>query len=348
MAHEISIRANGHAEMAFVGTTPWHGLGQRVTEGAPLEVWAQQAGMDWKALEAPVTFQRADDQGTGTVADKKVLYRSDTGAPLSVVGDGYHVVQPREVLEFFRDLTEANEWHIHTAGVLRGGRKLWALARNHTEGEVQPGDKVRGNLLLATSLDGSMKTIAAMTAVRVVCANTLRLALADTKDMHATSHRSEFDAGAAKRAIGVARESFATFMEQARKMADTPVHIEEARAILRELFGKPVILKAAPAKVSGGSIDGSDFAQLLARPATLAGEERTREQRSVARALELFNGEARGSEHASAHGTRWGLFNAVTEHIDHERGRTSDNRLDAAWFGDGHDVKAQALKLLTA
>lgn len=347
MAHELTTRANGRTEMAFVGETPWHGLGQRVTEGATIEQWAHEAGMDWTADQTPVLYQTP--AGILSSDDRKVLYRSDTGAQLGVVGDTYKPVQPRAVLEFFRDLTEAGEWSIHTAGTLQGGRKLWALARNHTEGEVKPGDKVRGNLLLTTSLDGSMKTIAAMTAIRVVCANTLRLALADTAGQQiSVSHRSTFDPAAIKSALGVARESFHGFMEQARMMAETGIGQNEAREVLRAIFGQPIKrIDAEPVKISGGSVDGSDFAQLLARPAALESEAKQREQRSVPKVLELFNGRARGADHESSQGTRWGLFNAITEHVDHELGRTDDTRLTSAWFGRGHDFKSQALELLT-
>lgn len=341
MAHEITF-TNGRAEMAFVGRTPWHGLGQSVTQGASLETWALEAGMQWVADESPVLYQTAE--GLRASTDRKVLYRNDTGAQLGVVGTDYKAVQPLQVLEFFRDLTEAGDWHIHTAGTLKGGRKLWAMASNHTEGEVQPGDRVKGNLLLATSLDGSMKTTAAMTAVRVVCANTLRLALADSRDMVQVSHRSEFDADAVKRSLGVARESFEEFMARARRLSECPIHLEEARETLRKLFGQPAILTPQQTAYSGGTIDGSDFAQLLARPHVPAPE--MRENRNVPKVLELFAGAARGAEHESARGTRWGLFNAVTEHVDHTMGRSRDTGLDAAWFGRGHAIKAQALELL--
>lgn len=348
MAHEIHIRANGYAEMAFVGQTPWHGLGQRVTEGATIETWAREAGLDWTAEESPVTYETPT--GLRTAPDKKVLFRSDTGAALGIVGDGYKTVQPAAVLEFFRDLTEAGDWHIHTAGALRGGRKIWALARNHTEGEVTPGDKVRGNLLLATSLDGTMRTIAAMTAVRVVCANTLRLALADTGGQQvAISHRTTFDPESVKRSIGVARQSFDTFMQQAREMADSPIGQTMARDILRELFGKPVRIAPVPAMAEAGADVGSDFAKLLARPIVLSDDEpKVREQRSVPKVLELFNGAGRGSQHPGADGTKWGLLNAITEHVDHELGRTADSRLESAWFGRGHELKTQALELIRA
>lgn len=367
MAHEISI-TGGKAEMAFVGMTPWHGLGQRVTRDASIETWQREAGMEWDAKLGQVRYTpdagSVDANGVRDFPGQSVIYRGDTGAPLAVVSDGYKIVQPKEVLEFFRDLTEQGGWHIHTAGVLRGGRKLWALASNHTEGEVVPGDRVRGNLLLATSLDGSLATTVGMTAIRVVCANTLRVALSTAglkgssaegadaaKEWHRTSHRSVFNADAAKRHIGVARESFEMFMERARVLADSPIAVGEAREVLRSLFGQPAKIEAAPVKTSGFTMDGSEFKQLLARPAGAlapAATTKERENRNVVRVLELFGGAGRGATHQGSEGTKWGLLNAVTEFVDHERGRSSDVRLDNAWFGEGANLKADALKLLTA
>jgi phage/plasmid-like protein (TIGR03299 family) len=356
MAHELVLnKRTGKYEMAFAGALPWHGLGQSVSEGAPLETWAREGGMQWRALTAPVEFR--DAQGlTHKMGDKKVIYRSDTGEPLSVMGDGYNIVQPLEVLEFFRDLTERNEWHIHTVGVLNGGKRFWALARNHTEAEVVPGDRVKGNLLLATSLDGTLKTHAVLTTVRVVCANTIHAALWQRENdwtakkgkasRVAVSHRSEFDADEVKGQIGVARESFDAFMEGARKLAETAVTPERARELLRELIGKPTLLKAKPAEPVKVGDGRDDFARLLAGGATVA--PAFKEHRNVDRVMQLFEGAGRGADHIGSRGTAWGLLNAVTEFVDHEAARTSDNRLNSAWFGRGADLKDDTFKALLA
>jgi len=92
-----------------------------------------------------------------------VLYRSDTKAPLSVVSNRYQIVQPREVLEFYRDLTEVSGYELETAGVLKGGRKFWALARTGQTTKLKGNDQVNGYLLLATSCDGTLATTATPT-----------------------------------------------------------------------------------------------------------------------------------------------------------------------------------------
>ena len=111
--------------MAYVGRTPWHGLGNQLDSGQPLDVWARQAGLNWSIEESPVQFPVVDGEGNeelASVPGSKVLYRSDNQAPLSVVGDRFNVVQPEEVLEFYRDLTEVSGFELETAGSLKGGR----------------------------------------------------------------------------------------------------------------------------------------------------------------------------------------------------------------------------------
>lgn len=355
MAHELYTNRAGKTSMAFVGETPWHGLGQQLTAGASIEEWTREAGFDWEAKSSPVTFVR-DDGVIANMGEKKVIYRGDTNAPLSVVGKSYQIVQPREVIDFFRGLAASDGFTLHTAGVMRGGRSMWALASNHTEAEVVPGDRVRSNLLLCTSLDGTLATTAGCTHVRVVCANTLAEALgAGLKDVNGRdikgrksgariTHRSVFDADAVKEEIGLCRSTFARFINDAQALAARPVGMEEAREILRGIFGQPI--KSRKVDTTPAGIAAAALAKAAGSAAVPLID--VREQKSVARCLALFAGEARGADHAGVAGTRWGLLNAVTEHIDHEQGRTADNRLSSAWFGRGADFKAAAFQALTA
>lgn len=341
MAHELTIRANGRAEMAFVGETPWHGLGQPVTKGASIGVWAKEAGLDWRAKEAHVMF-RPDPRTTSTAALQqaegyKMLYRSDDHKQLAIVGDGYEVVQPIDVLEFFRDMTEAGGWHIHTAGSLRGGRKLWAMASNGEFGKVGKGDEIARNILLATSLDGSMKTTAMETTVRVVCANTLALALnsASRGRTVSISHRTQFDPQLVKRALGVNVDSFQQFLLTAQEMAETPIKLDDARDLLRTLFKVEEVKEKSKPKLAWLG----DLSQVGVEP-------EAKDTRAITRILDLFKGEGMGAGLSTAKGTTWGLLNAITQHVDHEQGRTGDSRLDSAWFGRGNTIKQSAAELL--
>jgi phage/plasmid-like protein (TIGR03299 family) len=214
---------------------------------------------------------------------------------------------------------------------------LWAMASNGETAEVVENDNIENKLLLVTSLDGTLPTVAKMCSTRVVCWNTVQCALKESGKQERVSRRSIFDATQIKRALGVASESFAAFIAQAKKLASQKIETEQAREVLRQIFGAPVSGKRAGVEVTGNAtIDA-----LLAAGAV-------KEQKSVARCLQLFAGAGMGAGLDGVQGTRWGLLNAVTQHIDHEQGRSDDNRLTSAWFGRGEDFKNSALELLTA
>jgi phage/plasmid-like protein (TIGR03299 family) len=118
MAHQLE-------QIAYVGETPWHGLGNPLTQNQPIEVWARQAGMDWRIESSDVSYMAKNARGQNIIMpfeEQRVLYRSDTHAPLSVVSQRYQEVQPLEILEFYRDLTEHSGFALETAGVLKGGK----------------------------------------------------------------------------------------------------------------------------------------------------------------------------------------------------------------------------------
>ena len=342
MAHELSIRGDGFVEMAYVGELPWHGLGNSVPKNAPLREWRVRAGLDWEAKEAVVQYHNEDGLLL-PVESKKVLYRSDTSQPVGVVSSGYNVVQPNDLLQSFRDLVESGGWWIHTAGVLRGGSKLWVMAtRSDIDVQsVMPGDKVMPHLLGATSLDGSMKSTFVLTAVRGVCANTVGMAIhgAYGSNKIEMSHRSVFNPDLIKEGLGVAVISYEEFMEQARRLAQLPIKVSQATEVLRDLFGQPTLKDIKPEH------DDYAFQRVMAQ-FTKTGDQKVREQRSVARCLNLFQGEGLGADMKGSEGTRWGLLNAITQHVDHEMGRSNDTRMESAWFGRGADIKSQALEVL--
>ncbi|MFB0984393.1 MAG: DUF932 domain-containing protein, partial [Acinetobacter towneri] len=133
MAHQLE-------NMAYVGQTPWHGLGNQLSQNQPIEVWAKQAGMDWRIESSNVSYMAQNSRGQSIIMpyeEQRVLYRSDTHAPLSVVSQRYQEVQPMEILEFYRDLTEQSGFELETAGVLKGGKKFWALARTGQTAELK-------------------------------------------------------------------------------------------------------------------------------------------------------------------------------------------------------------------
>ena len=312
MAHYVE-------QMAYVGQTPWHGLGNQLANNQPIEVWQKQAGMDWDIKESPVQFIDSVDENQRTLItfpQSKVLYRSDTRTPLSVVSQRYKVVQPREILEFYRDLTEVSGFQLETAGVLKGGKKVWALARTGHSAVLQGNDVTNAYVLLATACDGTLATTAQFTAVRVVCNNTLAVALDDIQGAVKVPHSTTIDADAVKRQLGISVSHWDEFMYRMRALSERKVNNAEAESFFEELFTTP----------------RKDEAR---KPTN---------QWAMSKALSLYNGHGRGAELGSAQGSALGLLNSITEFVDHEqRARSTDNRLDSAWFGQGAMLKQKAL-----
>lgn len=306
--------------MAYVGQQAWHGLGNQLAANQPLEVWAERAGMNWRIESSEVRFVTGTT-GIGAIhafPDQKVLYRSDTKAPLSVVSSRYQVVQPSEILEFYRDLTEVGGFELETAGVLKDGKKLWALAKTGQTGSLKGKDKVDGYLLLATACDGTLATTAQFTSVRVVCNNTLQIALGDGTGSVKVPHRSQFDAQAVKRQLGIAVSSWDAFMARTKALAERKVSDSAAEAFLRRVLTYPVTTS-------------SDRDALAVN------------ERAIKAVGQLYAGRGKGAQLPSASGTAWGLLNAVTEFTDHHRrARSDDHRRDAAWFGAGATLKQKA------
>lgn len=157
-----------------------YGIGNPLTQKQSIEVWAQQAGMDWCIESSNLSYMAKNERGQNILMpdeEQRVLYRSDTHAPLSVVRQHFQEVQPKEILEFYRDLTEQSGFELETAGVLKGGRKFWGLARIRHSAALKGKDVSNSYILLVTACDGTLATTAQFTSVRVVCNNTLSIAI---------------------------------------------------------------------------------------------------------------------------------------------------------------------------
>ena len=303
--------------MAYAGDTPWHGLGNKLTTVQPLETWKRQAGMDWMIEESDVRYITGNHTvgAIHSFPEQKVLYRSDTKRPLAVVSKRFQVVQPEEVLEFYRDLTEHAGFELETAGVLKEGRKFWALARTGQSTTLKGKDQVNGYLLLATACDGSLATTAQFTSVRVVCNNTLQIALGDNRGAVKVPHRSEFNPDAVKQQLGITVAPWNRFVSKMKDLVACPVDPDSVDGLLRRMLTYPGQPGQAP----------------------VVNEQAMRSVRA------LYDGGGRGAQLASSRGTAWGLLNSVTEYVDHHRrARSDDHRREAAWFGQGAQFKQRA------
>jgi phage/plasmid-like protein (TIGR03299 family) len=315
MSHDIDT-STGKAAIAYVGEKPWHGLGQELQRGAPIEVWLKAAQLDWSLKRLPVQY--LVDGKLRTMDDRFVLVRDDTNDALSIVSSNYQIVQPKEVVEFYRDLVDAYGYTLETAGALNGGRKVWALAKTGRTGFSgnDSTDEVAAYILLATSCDKTLATTAAFTSIRVVCQNTLFFALDDIKGKERphvkVPHNHRFDADRIKHTLGLVDVAWEAFMRKVTVMTTCVMQAADASRFFEKVLGKKEDAPLPP-KI----------------------------QRELATINALFH-DAPGQKLAATKDTLWGGVNAVTYYADHVRKGTAGERLDSAWFGSGSALKDRA------
>lgn len=320
MSHLLDF-TTGEAAIAYRGDTPWHGFGFAMQPGASIDEWQKASRLDWNVRRRPVYTQLYEDTPHLAIDNLEALVRSDTNAVLSVVGPRYKVVQPREILEFFRDLVDGQGFELETAGALADGKRVWALAKTSEVYNLGGQDPIRMYLLLATSYDKQFSTTAQFTGVRVVCNNTLSIAIADSgygkQDLTVfrVPHCTAFDADVAKAALGLRAASWDQFKLDVELLANTPVTTEEAQAFFLNLTGFDA------SKTQEEQLKANYLAQKLIQAAA----------------------DAPGSDLPTANGTLWGLVNAVTYFTDHKRrARDAGTRLNSSWFGTSALLKQSA------
>jgi len=345
MAHMIDM-SNGRANMAYVGALPWHGLGSKLESGLSIEQWQVAAGMGYEVMRAQVQYQNGELR---QFAGREVLYRSDTSAPLGIVSDGYKIVQPGEVLEFFRDLCEQQGMSLETAGVLKGGALYWALAKTGHTHTINGHDRTEGYVLMSTSADGTRATDNRFTSIRVVCNNTLSIALnREGKSAVRTSHRSAFDATATKQKLGLVSYDAAweLFRGNLDKLTQKSVTRAESEEFFVDLLRPGAKRQAAPVAIDHRAAGAEWLNNMLDSQSAVAEMVSPKSDRAVRGLAELQ--ESYYNAPGAMPGTAYGLVQGVTHYIDHSRGASSDKRLTSAWFGQGDTLKTKAFEAALA
>lgn len=317
MAHEF--------ETGFFVTQPaWHGLGNVLDAPPTTKDAIIQAGLDWPVVQCPLSLTRplmnADsfnepnaNISVDVVDTHKANVRQTDGALLGIVGNDFTPLQNVEAFQWFDPLVESGEITLEAAGSLRGGKRVWVLAKiKDATLEVVPGDEISTYLLLAHGHDGTLAIRAGFTDIRVVCQNTLSAAVEAGDRLFKIKHtKGALVSLEAARAIfdvrrGQLRARKDLFQAMAHKTCPDDMMLRYAREVLHEG----------------------------------AGEDEKIVVRNVPEIVEMFEA-GRGAKFGR--GTMWGAFNAVTEYITHSRGRTSDARVDSNWFGPGAALLGRAL-----
>ena len=306
MAHMIEF-LDGKASMAYAGETPWHGLGTQVPADVTPDQMLKAAGLDWTVTPVPAF---AEIGGKQVDIGRSALVRDVDNKVLDVITNDWIPNQNEKAFEFFNDFVAAGEMEMHTAGSLRDGQLVWALAKVKESFELFNGDAVESYLLFTNPHKYGWSIDVRFTPIRVVCNNTLTLSLnTQSSKIVKVSHRREFDAELVKETLGVAKEKLAKYKEMAAYLGSKRYNDESIVDYFTRIF-----------PVSGSKKEISKNAEI---------------------ALEIMDQQP-GAEFAE--GSWWQAFNAVTFMTDHMIGRSADTRLASAWYGANKNLKTKALE----
>lgn len=313
--HELEI-IKGQVQMAYAksGGVPWHGLGVEVDDCISSDDMMTAAGLDWEVQELPTyADMNLADGGTRRVeTGMKALVRETDGQVLTQVGPNWHPVQNDTAFKFFKEFVDEGMMKMHTAGSLKDGRIVWALAKVDDGFEVFDGDQVDSYLLFTNPHQYGKVVDVRFTPIRVVCNNTLTLSLSMKSKGHVKiNHCQEFNPDNVKELMGIAKFKLSNYKEMAQFLGSK----RATDATVKEYFG-----------------------ELLGKSAK-DDKELSRNGEVAMKVLDVQP----GAEFAK--GTWWQPYNAITYMTDHILGRTNDTRMESAWYGNNAKLKTRALEL---
>lgn len=331
-------RTSNLVSSGFAVRTPlWGGLGVCVETAPTIENAIEMAGLNWVAEERPL-YHRANevfdvdkndfDYQYEEVKTHKLMVRSDNNKILGVVGKTYTPVQNSEAFSFFDNLIENKSVSLETAGSCFGGKKIWVLAKiNNSTKEVVKEDPLNSYLLFSNSHDGSMGVRILFTPIRVVCYNTLKVALSEStgnevmrralKIYHTKNVLNVIDAS--KEVINLVNQTFDGSVEVFKQMAKTKMIETEFETYVDKVLG---IVQKEPKNDEEA-------------------EEKVRKNHRKELVRNCYES-GYGSDISGVKGTLWGAYNAITEYVDYFKGKEGDNRLSGSWFGTGAAMKVKA------
>jgi len=338
----MSSGLENKGDMVYVGRKPWHDMGNPVKSIDELP----------PCLAFEIAMRDmfyGDMQGKARESRFKSIIRTDTGDELGVASAIYKPHQNQELWDSLRSFCEAGNMTMETAGTLKGGKYVWLLAKIEKEFGLarNPSDRQELYALLATAHDLSMKSVVKPTTTRVVCWNTLSLALGDTAKDYGQSHRSNFDVSGAKDFVATAILGFEQYQAQVETLAACNVNPALTTAFAMELVNEDAFKKCPliNATKEFDQLARAQFSRLLADSDRAANAFLEYAGRTENRPLKQLSADISTEQNGIAGQTAWGMFNGVTRYIDHNHGRTPDNRLSNAWFGPGDVLKRRGLEL---
>jgi len=302
--------------MAWAHQVPWHGLGNQVEGHVTCEDMLVAAGLDWTVEEVPCFI---NINGKQVPVDRKALVRSTDKRILTVTGMGWRPFQNKDAMNFFREYTKAGGCTLETAGSLRGGKVVWALARVSAGFSLQGRDHVKAYMLLVSPHEVGKSITFRTTSVRVVCANTLAMAggVKGRNAEYRQNHTYNFDTAAAKASVQMVKNEIARMELDAMALQQLKMSQYDTVRVLAEFF--------QPALPNGTQ---HNVEELINEP-----DARSSKLQKVLWATEKAPG--------ATPGNGWGVLNGVTYWADHMAGNSRDSRLFNSWLGEAGKKKDQ-------
>ena len=209
---------------------PWHGLGVQVEDALCSDEALKMAGLDWEVNQEPIMIESGD-----VIAGYKANVRDSDNAILGIVTDRYKVVQNTQAFDFTNGLI-GGDVRYETAGSLQGGKRIWLLAKMPTKSIL--GDDVEPYLCFTNTHDGSGAIRICMTPIRVVCNNTLNIALDTAQRQWSTKHMGDLETKMeeARNCLSMANSYMMALDESSDRLANTKISDDAIMAAFDELF----------------------------------------------------------------------------------------------------------------
>lgn len=325
MAHNVE-------NMVYVGETPWHGLGEKVSEIRDLPDC-----LNWEVELKDLFFMNGD---YNLVQNFRAMVRSSDHSVLGIASD-YTPHQNKETWELFKRFADHGDMRLDTAGSLREGKIIWALAEIDRHFIVGESDRTNLYALLSTSHDGKMASIVKGVSTRVVCNNTLDVALGENSRTHRQTHKAGFNVDAASDFVKEAILGFDLLAEKMQQLKQVKIDREVSEIYVAELLAPKVLEKAI--ELSTGLKYSEDNRQTWLSEVMEKESSKTLVSSWLHENAPLPVRKSGESRRIEADGTLYGELQGITRYVDHNRGRTQDTRLTNAWFGSGKELKDNAL-----
>lgn len=301
--------------MAYAGETPWHGIGKPVSNKLSTDEMLKACGADWEVEKVP-TFVKISGKeiATGEYSIRR-KDRDDVSSLLSTVSEDWQDIQNKQGFDFFRDYVKKGKLEMHTAGVLDQGRMVWILAKVKKGFTLAKKDHVEGYMLFSIPHQYGKSITIMNTNIRVVCNNTIQLALSGKSDIVVRlNHRRKFDEDFVKRTLGMNDSLLEKYKEAGEFLITKKAKEKDTAEFFSKIFPLTSNKKGIEGKVS----------------------------RNANMLLEILETQP-GAEFGR--GTWWQNFNAVTYAVDHLVGNSQETRLNSAFYGVGRKRKVDALNL---